>query len=213
MPTRTPSQAVAYSRNIVSGFKGLCLVFVRTCYGIPAKYPSAAEAWAAPGKRHVTAQVSHIPAGAPVFFRVPSNKFGHVALHLGGGKFRTNYSARGTVITAGLDHPVFNTMHLLGWREDLNGVDLHLVAPPLSTAKPAGHNYAGEAGLSSEQVKRLQEGLNRVFPAYSALRPDGEYGALTAGVVREFQERTGLYPDGVAGPKTLAELKHYGVKL
>ena len=221
MAVRTPAQAIAYAKTITRGYVGLCLVFVRTCFNIGSRYPSAAAAWAAPGKRHVTSSIADVPAGAPVFFSIPptktfkGNPFGHVALHLGGGLFRTNYSAKGTVITARLGDPVFAGMHMLGWREDLNGVDLHLASPVKHVdAKPSGAGYAKEAGLSVAQVKELQAELNRVFPAYSSLRVDGDYGRLTAAVVSEFQHRAGgLVVDGVAGPLTRKKLAAFGVKL
>lgn len=68
-------------------------------------------------------------------------------------------------------------------------------------------------GSSGSKVRKLQTGLNRVFPTYSRLVVDGHYGARTAAVVREFQRRAGLVADGVCGPLTQAALKRYGVSL
>ena len=200
----SPAKAVSNSMQYTRGFVGLCLVFVRTCYGIAAKYPSAAEAWKNAKKRHTTNKTAHIPTGAPVFFSVPGNKYGHVALYLGGGKFRTNWSAKGTVITANLNHPVFNTMKMLGWTEDLNGVTIKgLVAGNGSDSL--------KHGSSGKRVLNLQKGMNKAFPAYANFAGDGKYGDYTVKVVKEFQRRTGLVQDGVAGPQTIAELAKYGV--
>ena len=145
MSVRTPSEAIAWSKTQTKGYVGLCLVFVRSCFNIAVKYPSAAAAWAAAKKKHHTSSTASIPAGAPVFFDVPGNKYDHVALYLGGGLFRTNYSAKGTVITASLDHAVFNTMRMLGWTEDLNGVTIPGLAQSESAAKPTGGKYTGNS--------------------------------------------------------------------
>lgn len=122
------SKAIEKAKNITNGKKyvGLCLVFVRDCFDIPAKYPSAASAWANAKKRHEGGNPNNYPAGVPVFFYTPATKYGHVALHLGGGKYRTNYSGKGTIVTANLSDPVFRGMKVLGWTEDLNGVKLNV---------------------------------------------------------------------------------------
>ena len=142
--TATPSQAIAWSKTQTKGYRGLCLVFVRNCFGIPAKYPSAAEAWEHAKYRHAPSNVAQIPAGVPVFFSTPATKYGHVALHLGGGKFRTNYSAKGTVVTATLADPVFKGMTMLGWAEDLNGVRVYTA--PARSKPAAGGTYKVKAG-------------------------------------------------------------------
>lgn len=63
-----------------------------------------------------------------------------------------------------------------------------------------------EEGSTGDAVAELQEFLNRVYPAYSDLAVDGEFGPKTAAVVREFQSRSGLTVDGVVGPQTWAKL-------
>lgn len=148
---RTIAQAIAWSKTQKSGFKGLCLVFVRSCYGIDVLFPSAAAAWAGAKKKHHTNSLANVPVGAPVFFHIPTNAYGHVALYLGGGLFRTNYSAKGTVITAGLDHAVFRGMTMLGWSEDLNGVTIDElteaaeVKPSGKPSKPSGSSGKGDS--------------------------------------------------------------------
>lgn len=158
----TPTQAIAKSKTIKKGYVGLCLVFVRNCYNIGSRYPSAAQAWNGARKKHETSSLANVPNGAPVFFSVPGNPYGHVALYLGDGLFRTNYSAKGTVITASLSHPVFNTMKMLGWSEDLNGVNLNLPdTSPKPTAKTvkvkSGDTLSGIAVKNGTTVKRLME--------------------------------------------------------
>lgn len=163
--TATPSEAIAWAKKQTNGkaYVGLCLVFVRNCFGIAAKYPSAAEAWDKAKHKHPTRSISGVPAGVPVFFSTPATKYGHVALHLGGGGFRTNYSARGTIVTATLDDPVFRGMTMLGWTEDLNGVRVY--TKPKVPAKPAsrpsiytvkrGDTLGGIATLYATSVAEL----------------------------------------------------------
>lgn len=69
-----------------------------------------------------------------------------------------------------------------------------------------------ELGVSGDDVKRLQNGLNRVFNSYGReLAVDGDYGPLTEEVVKEFQFRSGLLMDGIVGPLTRAELLKHGI--
>lgn len=63
-------------------------------------------------------------------------------------------------------------------------------------------------GSSGAEVARFQTFLNRCFPAYSRLRVDGIYGSGTAAVVKEFQKRTGLTTDGIAGPATMRKMNY-----
>ncbi len=75
-------------------------------------------------------------------------------------------------------------------------------------------------GVRGADVKRLQDRLNAIFPAYRhqvapkgrRLVEDGIYGPHTEGWVREFQRRTGLKVDGIVGPRTRAKLARYGIK-
>lgn len=61
-------------------------------------------------------------------------------------------------------------------------------------------------GDRNEDVRQLQAGLNRDYPAYSRLVEDGIFGPATESVIREFQRRAGLPVDGVAGRATLKKL-------
>lgn len=67
-------------------------------------------------------------------------------------------------------------------------------------------------GMKGAAVTLLQKELNRVFPAYSRLRVDGDFGPATRAVVIEFQRRTGLARDGIVGPATRAKLAANGVR-
>lgn len=88
-------------------------------------------------------------------------------------------------------------------------------------SKPAGNSgdagvlYRGNAKNDKAKVKRLQAGLNRVFPAYAkfAGNGDGDYGKYTEDVVKEFQRRSGLKADGVVGKDTINKLAANGITL
>ena len=78
--------------------------------------------------------------------------------------------------------------------------------------KPAPAQAASlSKGSKGDRVRTLQRGLNKVFPAYSKLAVDGDFGSATDRVVREFQRRSGLVVDGVVGPATLAALAKHGI--
>lgn len=195
----TVDKAIEKSLTIKKGYKGLCLQFVRTCFNIPAKYPSAADAWANAKDRIITSSVSGIPEGAPVFFSIPGNKYGHVALYLGDGKFRTNYSAKGTVITATLNHAVFRGMRMLGWSRDLNGVKI----PEL-----------GKGGVAYDKdIASWQASMNKVFPSYANFAVDGKFESYSAAVTREFQGRVGIKRTGKLDAATKKHMRKYGVNI
>lgn len=189
------SKAVAKSKTITKGYVGLCLMFVRVCFNIPVKWPSAASAWANAKFKHVTSSLSGIPVGAPVFFSIPGNKYGHVALYLGSGKFRTNYSAKGTVVTADLDDAVFRGMKMLGWSEDLNGVKI--------------------SGLTtgSASIRKWQLSMNKVFPSYANFAGDGLYESYSEDVTKEFQSRVGISKTGKLDEPTKKAMRKHGVTI
>ena len=73
-------QAVANMRKLEgkSGFKGWCHKTCQNAWKLPVKYNSAIDAW-----NHVPAPAKHtdmtnIPVGAPIFFKI--GNFGHVVL-------------------------------------------------------------------------------------------------------------------------------------
>jgi hypothetical protein len=71
-----------------------------------------------------------------------------------------------------------------------------------------------EYGQTSDEIRRLQTWLNRMFPSYSRLPVTGYYGDLTTAVIKEFQRRVGIVgADGRnCGPLTCAKLFEYGFR-
>lgn len=84
--------------------------------------------------------------------------------------------------------------------------------PEKTPTKPRPTAATLRAGSHGPVVEALQRGLNRVFPTYSRLVVDGDFGRATEKVVKEFQRRAGLTADGAIGPKTRAALNKHGVR-
>jgi len=204
------SAAAANALNINQGYSGKCLQFVRTVWDVSAKYATAKAAWDHAGLRHP--DLSNAPIGAPVFFSHPKVAAGHVALYLGNGKIRSTNSATGRVSTYPISTWTGWGYSLLGWTEDLNGVELPIDPVPSHAPQPSAAKE-WRVGTSGTQVENLQRGLNAHFPAYSRLTTDGKFGPKTEAVVKEFQRRTGLTPDGIVGVKTTDKLAGYGIIL
>ncbi len=71
-----------------------------------------------------------------------------------------------------------------------------------------------QVGSNGAAVKKLQEGLKRVFPKYAGkLVVDGDFGPATKKAVMEFQERSDLDDDGIVGELTQKALFKYGIEL
>lgn len=88
-------------------------------------------------------------------------------------------------------------------------VSVPVINTPVTSSSSGRNNL--QAGSTGDNVRKLQSGLNRVFPAYSKLVVDGIFGLATEGIVREFQRRSKLSVDGIVGPKTKAELAKYAI--
>ena len=86
--TRTPTQAVSWAKTQIGSkdYPGMCEKFVRTSFGLPAMYPTATAAYLG-SKADGTIYTDKMPpAGVPVYWSIPGNPAGHVALSIGGGK-------------------------------------------------------------------------------------------------------------------------------
>jgi len=62
-------------------------------------------------------------------------------------------------------------------------------------------------GMKGSDVLALQNRLNAL--GYDAGEPDGYFGTFTQNALMEFQETSGLYPDGIAGVRTMDALMTY----
>lgn len=62
-------------------------------------------------------------------------------------------------------------------------------------------------GIKSEEVKKLQENLNKVLADLTPLDIDGSCGPKTQAKIKIFQKRFNLDQDGSYGPKSYAKMK------
>ena len=62
-------------------------------------------------------------------------------------------------------------------------------------------------GMEGAEIRRLQEWLNKNYPAYSKLPTTGFFGEQTERVIKEFQRRSRITVDGIVGPQTRKALK------
>lgn len=194
----TPAEALAKSRAITRGYGNMCLQFVRVCYGIGARYPSAISAWNNATTKHTRSgtDLSGMPLGAPIFFAPNGSPYGHVAVYAGNGMMRTTNSATNLIHTAQVSRWVASGYRLLGWTEDLNGVKIRGLAPVSAGAAPRAGNTLPllRRGSTGPYVKLWQQVLG--------VGADGSFGPRTDEATRAWQRAHGLAADGLVGPGT-----------
>jgi hypothetical protein len=112
--------------------KGNCLKNTREGYRIPAKYPTAWDAW-----QHTQQHASAIPRGVdvPLFFSYKNTingvykNWGHIGVQLQNGKFWSDGKIYANVNEYLAGHP---KVHYVGWGESINDVRvLKYVAEPV----------------------------------------------------------------------------------
>lgn len=139
--TRTPNEAVDWALATTKGYPGMCLQFVRTAYGIPAKYGSARTAWQNATSQVETSDAAACPRGYPIWLDHPKSVHGHVAISLGGGLIRTTNSATGLIHTHNIATWHGWGYRVLGWAAELNGV-----------AIPGGPNITASSDADIEEI-------------------------------------------------------------
>ena len=75
---------------------------------------------------------------------------------------------------------------------------------PLSIDSPTAFNGTLSRGAKNSEVLALQKKLKELGFYDRAL--DSDYGSGTLAAVKQFQNKHGLKPDGIAGPKTFAKI-------
>jgi hypothetical protein len=125
--SRTGQSATDYARSRVGGTMpaaGYCLQFVRECYAVPSRYPSAIAAWNASKTQHPGDR--NPPAAVPLYFATPS-QYDHVVFGVSPSEIITTFNAdirryTGNAI-AGIERDFQGTY--LGWAEDINGMTVY----------------------------------------------------------------------------------------
>lgn len=198
----SPAQALAVAEHLHktdARYPGLCLKFVRTTLDIPAKYPSAKEAW-----RNIPATHRHggiAPAGYPMHYNI--GQFGHIVLSCGDGTVWSNISATGGQIER---VPYASFDNYLGWSTQLNGVDLQ--KPPTKPSNPPSPAFKHtkwtrklKRGMRGEDVRDLKTHL---FGG----KQGSYFGSKTRAKVIRIQKANPSLgtADGVVGPKTYQKI-------
>jgi hypothetical protein len=196
----------------------LCLVFVRSCYGVGAHYRSAAEAWHGAKKKHRQTDGDRVPRGVPFFWTGGSQGFGHVVLSAGGGMCWSN----DVRVSGGIHLVSINEITRAwgqtpqGWAEDLNGLRVW-EAPPKPMVNhsdlvrafqkdPARPGDAGTPGARRD-VRRLEKAL--ATKGYLESRfVDGSYGTMTVAAMERFQREHGMAGEGAPTLESVRALGH-----
>lgn len=141
---------------------GECLMRVRGCYAVAAKYPDAATAWRNTKKPHPVPADANIPRGVPIWWTGGSKGFGHVAIATGDGQcWSTDIRRPGMFDKVPISeiHAEWG-MPFEGWSEDINDVTVYIPpAPkqPPSSLRGVGFNMA--QATTAKPVRRLIQRL------------------------------------------------------
>lgn len=127
----------------VPGQSGYCLVYVRTAFGVGAKYPTAASGWANAAYKHTTSVPTDV--SVPVWFKWETS--GHVAVWVPGkGVYST--TAQGVKLFPSIAACAdYVGATYLGWSEDINGVR---VVQPAANPAPTSNQPHGMPSVGSE---------------------------------------------------------------
>lgn len=180
--------------------KGWCLQNCRLGFHIyKPKYASAKAAMDA-AKRNGTFHAGTPPnnISVPVYVS-SSSKYGHVVVW-----------DKGTWWSDGKKYSRWSGV--LGWDEMMDGTRVVKVASSKSFLPAKGYWAKYD---KDDRVAALASFMRKTFPAYTSAKALGPvYGNYLSKSIAEFQRRSKgkLYPDGMCGPKTYAELQKYGFK-
>lgn len=180
--------------------KGWCLQNCRLGFHIyKPKYASAKAAMDA-AKRNGTFHAGTPPNNISVPVYVSSgSKYGHVVVW-----------DKGTWWSDGKRYRSWSGV--LGWDEMMDGTRVVKVASIKSFLPSKGYWAKYD---KDDRVAALASFMRKTFPKYTSAKALGPvYGNYLSKSIAEFQRRSNgkLYPDGMVGPKTYAELQKYGFR-
>lgn len=124
--------AFAAVRSGRRDWPGLCLQFVRTCFGVDPLYPDAITAWRErAGGFSINVEAHQVPNAKPVYFG--GSEHGHVAFSIGDGRCIStdiDPDEPGAANVCRIDAICSAWgMTLLGWADDINGEDVPAPRP------------------------------------------------------------------------------------
>lgn len=205
LPPLPPSRSIANSRRYLTCPSGQCLAMVSRWLGGPFGAPHmgyAREAWDHSRLKHPGDD--RPPAGVPVYWdHGTANKWGHVALSLGGGRIRTTgWGAATDVGETSIDalSRAWRRQYL-GWAGDF----AQKTIPGVAQRKPGARAFPGAVrqGSRGAVVVTVQQRLRQLGYTIAA---DGVFGPKTEAAVRDYQRKCQLARDGICGPRTWAAL-------
>ena len=177
--------------------KGWCLQNCRIGFRIyTGKYASAKSAYEAAKRNGTLREMDKLPSNISVpVYQSSTSKYGHVIVYDHG-----TYYSDGSVVK--------NPKSLIGWDIRMDGVDVVKFTTSKSFLPEKGYWAPGDC---DDRIGYLATFMRQMFPAYTSAKALGDYyGKYLTASIKEFQKRTGLYPDGCVGPKTYDKLKYYG---
>lgn len=145
-----------------------CLMQIRKLFGVDAKFPTAARAWAGAKHRHPCSSGADVPRGGIPFWTGGSSGAGHIALGLGDGLCETtDFVNRGGFGVAHIDDITRRWgLTFEGWTEDLNGVRVWSPPPPPPPERKAApvtpYDKAYELG---EEIAALGKHVQKKYTA------------------------------------------------
>lgn len=180
--------------------KGWCLQNCRLGFHIYTPHYASAKAAMDAAKRNGTYHAGTPPnnISVPVYVS-SSSKYGHVVVW-----------DKGTWWSDGKKYSSWSGV--LGWDEMMDGTRVVKVASSKSFLPAKGYWAKYD---KDDRVAALASFMRKTFPAYTSAKALGPvYGDNLSKSIAEFQRRSNgkLYPDGMTGPKTYAELQKYGFK-
>ena len=141
--------------------------------------------------------------GTAVFTGKSADSHPHIGLYIGDG---TVIEAQGT--NAGVIESKVTNSKWTYWGE-LKGIDYSGETPDTPAEEEGQLCPTIRRGSTGEFVIVCQEILVDLGYDLGPSNVDGKFGPKTEAAVKTFQQRHGLQPDGVVGPKTWAQLLLY----
>mgnify|MGYP000521842670 CR=1 FL=1 len=157
---------------------GMCLVYAREVFGIPAKYPTALENWKSSTRKH-TGQ--GFPAGVwvPVWFTISDNPAGHVAVRQPDGSIWSASDPNSAMPVhhdslADIERYYGGKLTYIGWTEDIE--DVEVVRSKNSKRNPSSTRVSKKVGVGPGHHSSTFMGSRRLK---DVLRLQSEGGRAT----------------------------------
>ena len=178
--------------------KGWCLKNCRLGYRIYTGHYASAKSAMQAAKKNGTYHEGMPPSNIAVpVYVATSSPNGHVVVY-----------DKGTWWSDGKKHISMSGVY--GWDEMMDGTRVVKVASSRSFLPAKGYWCRYD---KDDRVAALASFMRKKFPKYTPAKALGPvYGDYLWKAIKEFQKRTGLYPDGCTGKITYAKLKQYGFK-